>query len=281
MFNPAFFYQAGVPPINTIINGIGGSITTKAVLASKLGISVNLIRRFHIIENDVHATIIGDYSPIYRSFSGYVNLVSYNDITGLIKTINYQVFDQSSIQSINIPSCESMNGAVMTNCELLTTVNCPALKIIGSAFNGCLALNSITTANVEEIGYRAFQGTKIPIMSFPKLRILNGSGVFYNCTATTQLLLPIIEEISTLSEVFRAMSSAVLISMRKLKVFGDPAVAVANCFGNLKTNCTIEVNIVLLTANAGSPNATILWAKTNRSAIVKFYDDDGNYISTL
>lgn len=55
----------------------------------------------------------------------------------------------------------------------------------------------------------------------------------------------------------------------------------SNMFDNLKTGCKIEANIFLATANAGAVDAGLDYAKTTRGAIVDFYDDAGNYVSTL
>jgi hypothetical protein len=48
-----------------------------------------------------------------------------------------------------------------------------------------------------------------------------------------------------------------------------------------KTGAIFNVNIALLTSNAGAVNADMLYYKTNYACIINFYDNSGNYVSTL
>ena len=55
----------------------------------------------------------------------------------------------------------------------------------------------------------------------------------------------------------------------------------ANAFLEINIGCVIEANIYLATANAGGADVDLLYAKNTRGCTVNFYDDLGNYVSTL
>ena len=56
----------------------------------------------------------------------------------------------------------------------------------------------------------------------------------------------------------------------------------SNSFLNIKTNCIIDANVAMKTINSdGSADSRLLYAKNTRNCVINFYDDNGNYISTL
>lgn len=268
------------PLINTIIGGVAGSITSKSALATKLVIEENHIKRFEIVGSDVHAHISSSYGIPADAFNADLNITYYNDIGGKVTGINVRSFYISSIQWGNFSKL---------------------IYIGGNSFQSTLSLNYITGSNVTLIDANAFRWSNISSFDFSKVARIEAFGIgetkFVNITAplltsmdgnqnlraisTLQTFIaPELHTIYGKGSVFRSLASATLISMRKLKVFGNPSTN-DNTFANLKTGCIIEVNIALATSNAGSADAALAWVKTNRSAIVKFYDDSGNYVSTL
>lgn len=319
---------------NTIIGGVGGTITTKTALATKLGISESIIRTFEVIGSDVHCRITSDYSIGINTFNSDGNITSYLDFDGkctgvgqgafsgstiidavfpnavlnnlafgslsLTKCLSndnfgYQydyykigigngAFRRTKIKHLNIPNLATIsNDLIRDNTDLISVLGGNVTSIGSDAFNGCTTLANIDLENVTTIFQRAFNGcASMPFFDLPSLTSL-GLVAFYNCSSCEYINMPIIENIpgSERPNLFRGLSSCNLISMRKLKTLGDATVANTTTFQALKTSCTIEVHEDMATSNAGNADATLQWAKDNRGAVVEFYDDDGNYVSTL
>lgn len=233
--------MSGKKEPNTIIGGIGGTINTKALLATKLGISESIIGNFEVIGSDVHCRMKSNYSvgiPGIGTFENSTEITSYIDLDG--KFINLNVtncFRNSTIQNVFFPNLNQLNGFDFYNCVQLTQLYMPNLT--------------------STLSNRQFYNTRIPIMELPNL-----------------------VSVSSSNTTFRQMTATLEINMPKLKVLGSPAVH-NDCFLLLKTGCIIRVHEDLATANAGAPHAALVWVKANRSAIVEFYDDNGDYVSTL
>lgn len=268
------------PWINTIIGGVASSIPTKAALATKLAISESNIKRFEIIGSDVRAHISSSYGIPADAFNADSTITYYNDIRGKVVGINARAFYMSSIQWAALRESTVVGG---------------------SSFQSTLSLNYITGGNFSLIEVNGIRGSNISSFDFSKVTRIEAYGIgetkFVNITAplltsmagnqelrgisTLQTFIaPELHTIGGKASVFRSLGSATLLSMRKLKVFGNPAIN-DSTFANLKTGCIIEVNIALATSNSGSADAALAWVKANRAAIVKFYDDAGNYVSTL
>lgn len=142
----------------------------------------------------------------------------------------------------------------------------------------------IDAQNVSYIGATAFYPAQGPeIVSFPSLVTLDNAGqCFRQFTRVKHLYLDSLETITDNAKnvLFRACTSMELIRMKKLKVFGLPT-SNNNVFTGIKMGVVIQVHEDLATSNSGNADAALVWAKTNRSAIVEFYDDSENYVSTL
>lgn len=74
--------QGGAP--NTFIGGISSTISTAALLASKLGISVGAISNFSVVGSDIKCKITGSYTLPDSIFAYDTNITYYQDISGLI-----------------------------------------------------------------------------------------------------------------------------------------------------------------------------------------------------
>lgn len=314
---------------NTVIGGVGATITTREQLASKLSLTAADIRTFEIIGSDVYANIRRDYSIAAQVFQNDMSITSYIDRHGLCTKVNNQAFSNSSVIDLYLPNAYLLNSALhqtpnLTNinfngdyttsstslgfnsirqtklkrivapyCETITDYAAQGsielldivapLKTIGQdAVNGCskLNINSQTLSTITNVGLRGMIGIGQEYLTMPKLIGL-GSQSLRQMSKVIEARFEILAEINDVDYLFQTWSSCNLIEMKKLKVFGNSATPSTTCFNGLKLNCEIRVNLTLATSNAGSANATLLWAKTNRSAVVKFYDDSGNYISTL
>lgn len=314
---------------NTVIGGVGATITTREQLASKLSLTAADIRTFEIIGSDVYANIRRTYSIASQVFQNDMSITSYIDRQGLCTIVNLQAFSNSSVIDLYLPNAYLLNSALyqtpnLTNinfngdyttsstslgfnsirqtklkrivapyCETITDyavkgstelldIVAPLRTIGANAINGCskLNINLQTLSTVTSLGGSAMIGVGQEYLIMPNLTIVSGQSL-RNMNKVVEAKFAIVAEINDLDYLFQNWSSCGLIEMKKLKVFGNSATASTTCFNALKLNCEIRVNLTLATSNAGSANATLLWAKTNRSAVIKFYDDAGNYISTL
>lgn len=242
--NPRLFFQQGklrVFPINTIIGGVASSISTKALLASKLGISQSEIRRFEVIGSDIHVNIRISYAIPAMAFINNTSITSYLDYDGKVTALSGEDFRNSTVASVIFPKVSNVgSGYNLANTQI---VNLELPELVSSSTAQWLRDNS-----------------KMKTCLLPKAETLNPGQLFLN---------------SILME---------LISYKKLKSYGDPAMTLSgnnSGFLNLKTGCTIEVNVAMLTANSGAVHNAFVYAKNTRGAIVNFYDDAGNYVSTL
>jgi len=261
--NYSIFGQQIIKP-NTFIGGIaklGGSgvnapINTASLLASKLSINVNRINAFNIVGDNVECHINGTYNLPPNSFGQGVvansnqNLIYWDDRDNLM--IGFGLGGLRGCQSVVYVK---LNGIVER-----TTENGPT--------NGGLLDNAINCSNAEMgalthmRGYYWFRNTKIVNLNLPSLVYMgNFSG--------------------TIGNNFSGMTFLELLSAKKLKQIGTDPNLNANNFAGIKTGAKIQVHIDLRTVNAGNAHAELVWVKANRSAIVEFYDDNGNYVSTL
>lgn len=149
---------------NTFIGGIaktGGTgvnapIDTPYKLSQKLGIAVNRITGFKVIEDDVECRIRGGYYLKDQAFGASTSVNSNKNITNfydeddLIHTIGgyafsftnltdfkiegatfirYACFDGSKITSANLPLVTNSENLTFRNCKQLTTLNIPLITI--------------------------------------------------------------------------------------------------------------------------------------------------------
>ena len=244
MFNPIQFYEAGkqrIFPINTIIGGVAASISTKALLASKLGIAESEIRRFDIVGSDINANIRSDYSLANDSFYNNSNLTKYKDLDAHVISVGINSLRNTGLNELLLPK-----DGIIANTSSITENN-----------------------NLLELD----------------LKVVSAAGSICGLSSTIKkIYFSKLESITTKAGFFSGLTSLELLDIKKLKVYGSPSTGGSptnSGFANLKLNCEIQANIFLKTANSGSPDAALTWVKANRSALVKFYNDDGTYNSTL
>lgn len=129
-----YFFGKQKAKVNTYIGGIGGTINTPDLLASKLGISVNRIKLFKVTGIDVECAIVGSgkftfnfnerVTPIglkyYYDYDGYINDIENSGLggginffrgyfPGIINISGTEVFQDKPIgYEIEMPNCLSL-----------------------------------------------------------------------------------------------------------------------------------------------------------------------------
>lgn len=106
--------------------------------------------------------------------------------------------ENTTLEEVNAPKLETLNGGDFAGCTNLKKVNVEAAKTIsGGAFSGCTSLESLDLPNATSIEYSAFAGcTALKSLSLPKATSI-GSGAFQGCTALKYLHLgPEIKDVS-------------------------------------------------------------------------------------
>jgi hypothetical protein len=97
---------------NTYIGGIGASINTPALLATKLGISSSRIKLFRVIDNDIECAIIGgSYEVKGFYYSDTDQITYYKDPTGIVSGIGYQGFYNTGLIEGYFPSATYISSA--------------------------------------------------------------------------------------------------------------------------------------------------------------------------
>ena len=183
----------------------------------------------------------------------------------------------------------SVSQGSMQSMPNLEEVYLPGLTTIeADAFNGSSKLSKLNTSDVMSISNRAFSSTGFVNLSFPKIVNLTGLSVFNGINTLKTIEFDSLVNISTSESLFSSCPLLEYISMKKVKTYGTynnitGASARFYGFNNVKLGCIIDCNIALATANTTNNTAheALKWVKANRQAVVKFYDDNGNYVSTL
>lgn len=167
---------------NTFIGGVGLSITTPTLLASKLSLSVNRIKLFRIVNNDIECAIIGgNYTLPAALFSTDTTVTYFYDNDGLVTSAGSRIFrtatnlksvyfpnlttllDESFLGSglfeLNLPKLTSWTGNYC-GCRLmpfLKTFKAPLLEnfifnLSDEIFQHLPALKNIVTPNLKRLG---------------------------------------------------------------------------------------------------------------------------------
>lgn len=242
--------------INTLINGIakqGGAglsaiVDTPAKLALKLGIHAGRIKKFKVTGEDVYCSISHSYTLKNEAFGSVdsgsnVNIKSFNDINGKVSMLNNFCFYGTPIENVTANSATSCGNRVFDNCSYLKTVSLNVVTVI----NGSRLFANCTRANT---------------ISLPNLTTINGDRNFQNVGTN-------------------ASSTFSVLDIRKCKVINYVSGGItAPNFFSIKTGITIKVHIDLFTASSGSPHTDLVSAKAS-GCTIEFYNDAGNYVSTL
>ncbi|MFY0483070.1 leucine-rich repeat protein [Flavobacterium sp. PLA-1-15] len=324
-----------VPP-NTFIGGVGSTLSTKNLLAAKLGIAPTRIKSFRIVNDEVQACIQGNYNLANLLFGNFadpiaanLNITHYFDNDNLVKAIGTYCFANcinfSDFKFLGLNRLDNRaffnTGVVHANLYTLpaTTLgephgwfqNCSKLKTANlgnftsnnfvNCFNKCTSLETVVMKSkfygsdtLTNVGIIDFENEFVEILSdysmrqnsrFQKIVVNNciqiGESVLYKNSNTEgqynwlkEFIGPKVVSIG--NSAFRNNTDLNLVDIRACKVLGTSVFLNA-----LRLGTILKVHIFLATSNAGSPDANLTYAKNNRNAIVEFYDDNGNYVSTL
>ena len=119
-----FYFGKQKAKVNTYIGGIGGTINTPALLASKLGISESRIKLFKVTGVDVECAVIGgSYSLPRYAFTSDQSITYYIDIDGLNTEIYQGLINCNNLKRLYFPNLTSLRGGLsggwLTNQSLI------------------------------------------------------------------------------------------------------------------------------------------------------------------
>ncbi len=202
--------KSGIKP-NTFIGGVGATINTPALLATKLGITVSRIKGFKVAGLDVQCAIVGTYSIPFNTFLGNTQLNKYIDLDGLVTTIGNSAFN----------GCTSLVGDLVFN----------SLIDLGNAAFFGTKITGFTANNVTTIQVNAFYNcTFLVSISFNNVTTIQ-LNAFYNCTSLVGDL------------VFNSLTSLVSSSFIGTKITGFTANNLATIQTNTFSGHTFLVSI--------------------------------------
>lgn len=289
---------------NTFIGGMAATFPTSLSFADFLQISQDRIQDYKISGSDIECRIIGNYELNNGwgiTFTGNSNITYFRNIGGNLTSVGGVVFSNtpnfilfetdyptilgtsnfqnSAIQTLIANYSTALGTTNLQNCTQLTSLQMSSLTTLSlNSISGCNSLTHISSPLVSIQGLANL--SSLISINFDNLTSTNGA-VFNNTPSVVSTNIPLLEGVANKNAWFNGGTSFELISMKKLKIFGDPSVRGTNVFNNLKAGCLIQVHEDLATANSGNADAALVWVKANRSATVEFYDSFGNYVSTL
>jgi hypothetical protein len=233
---------------NTFIGGVASSINNAIILAQKLGLSVSRIRNFKIIGNDIEFAIIGGNYILSSNFgfTSNTSITYYRDEANLLTNIGFNVF---------------------RGCTNLFQVKA----------NGLLAFGSYSIG-----GQGTITNTKIVNLNFPNCTLIGLVRTFDLNALLKTIIMPNVALIGG-GHGMRSCPLLELVDLRKTKAIGHPDSAIKGEYflGSGIVGCILKVHVDCLTSDLGGVDRDCLYAKNTRSWVVEFYDNNGNYVSTL
>ena len=212
------------------------------------------------------------------------------DYSGVVKI--RQIFN-SAMRNTGFKKVIIDSGAIsdsaLRDMPNLEEVYLPGLTSVDAdGFNDSAKLSILNTSDITTIANRSFIGTAFVNLDFPKLVTVGDVSPFTAISTLKTIKFGSLVTISSSESFFTNCPLLEYIDMKKVKTYGtynNTAGASVRFYGfnNVKLGCIIDCNIALATANTANNTAheALKWVKANRQAVVKFYDDNGNYISTL
>lgn len=205
-----------IPP-NTFIGGVGSSLSTKNVLATKLGIAPTRIKSFRIVNDEVQAFIKGAYEIMTNTFMDDHTITHYKDNDRLVKRIN--------------------NGA-FANCSNLETLE----------LYGVLDMSSGGSSKISN--------TKVVHLYFPEMNSISGNISIENNLLLKTFDAPIATLIPQ-NSVLRNNPSLEYINIPNVKSQIGFTVLNNNTFDGCKVGCVINVHSSMMSINGGLPDADL------------------------
>lgn len=256
---------------NTVIRGVGATITTKALLAAQLtGVSQSDISNFYLDGLDVYAQINKDYTSILTGIR--TTLTNFIDRENRSKVTNFNWGANTNILSIKSGSEVINASASFERFDNLTTLDLRNVKTISSG-RFCVGAGSLTSLNLDSLekitsGDNQFynlSGSPVPLVnwSFPKLKSVNVSvSGFRNLTSALTWYTPLLESYTGSSNnlIFGNLTSFYAPNLKVLNITSG--------FTGFASGCVITVHSDLSTANAGQEHAALAAARAAGATIV-------------
>ncbi|KAF2082130.1 leucine-rich repeat domain-containing protein [Flavobacterium sharifuzzamanii] len=213
---------------NTFIGGVSSSLSTPALVATKLKIPVSRIKSFSIVENNIQFAVIGGSYILPNLNSGPFNgfgegITYYDDRDGLVTRVAHSCFRNSdstpTLLWVNLPNCTIFENYAFGGCTTLQTVNAPLITTIGqfafastkitnvsynyctsvadSAFAGCMQNTSVNLPVCTTLERNAFlNNSKLNTVTLPNVTTI-GASCFENNPNLEYVSMPNLTSIPT------------------------------------------------------------------------------------
>ena len=134
-------------------------------------------------------------SDIINEYNELLSMINQNTIIELnnneIENINICFIECTSLTTIDLPKCATINRHTFRGCTNLTTIDLPECTSIGNyAFQGCTSLTTVDLPECTSIGDGAFVNcTNLTTVNLPECTSM-GEYAFSSCTSLTTVNLP-------------------------------------------------------------------------------------------
>lgn len=166
-------------------------------------------------------------------------------------------------------------GAVVSELNL-NNVSVLSNRFFGFHGNrGTVLFGTLYSEQVTELGQQAVDsilGGTLEIVNFPNITEITAQQSISRTASIKEVHLTGVTKISSSSSSFTGLTGVELIDLRKCKEIEND---VTNHFSNIKTNCEVRFHEEIDT------NLDVISYLLSRNAVVKLYDDNGDYVSTL
>ncbi len=222
------------PPVdistNTYIGGVASTISTPALLASKIGLNVSLISNFSIVGSDIKCKINSNYIGISNAFSGNSDITYYNDSEGkCLNMVDGFISGCANSKWVNFPKLQSINGSTFNSLPNMSSLEFPEL------------LTSIGTfSNMSgNIKLRKIELPKATSIKHTNEDFANG------CSELNFLYIPLVTELG----MTHGRNGAMFLgsNLNNLKIYANP---------------------FLQTSNAGAEDGDLAFARSSGATIV-------------
>lgn len=153
--NPYIFALPVDLTTNTEIGGVASTISTPALLASKLGILESRITNFTVVGSDIKCKITGSYSIPTSAFLANSSITYYRDSDYLVNAIGVDAFKSSTISGIvDFQNAITVGATAFDSCYYISRINLKNATTIGdSAFSNAIAfLESVYIPSCTSLG---------------------------------------------------------------------------------------------------------------------------------
>lgn len=195
-----FYFGKSKHQPNTFIGGVSSTLSTPALVATKLGINENRIKAFSIIGANIEFAVIGgSYQLPANTFVSDLTITYFDDSEGLITTghANSRFTGCTNLVYIKMKNLRNTGYQFAKGCTSLVEVLLTELIGCGwEDFEGCINLENIGNSfqKMTSIGNRTFYNcSKIPSLNLPDVGVVSSNSIgscFFGMTALTYLNAP-------------------------------------------------------------------------------------------